>query len=143
MSRLKPERGLVISYGYLWHSEAVAGREEGVKERPVLIVSATPQPEGWRRVVVLAITHAPPADWDLAVEIPGAIRQHLRLDDGRCWIVLGEANVFHWPGPDLGHSGPGGSLVYERVPPNFLEKVRREFAEAVRVGRARAVKRME
>ncbi len=141
MSPVKPGRGLVISYAYLWRSESIAGREEGIKERPVLIVSATPQPEGWERVVVLPITHAPPAGPDLAREIPVAIRRHLRLDDERCWIVVGEANVFHWPGPDLGHSAPGDSLVYERVPPRFFEKVRQEFVTQVRAGRMLAVKR--
>ena len=143
MTPVKPERGLVISYAYLWRSEAIAGREEGIKERPVLIVSATPQPEAWDRVVVLPITHTPPAEPELAREIPATIRQHLRLDDKRCWIALSEANVFHWPGLDLGHSAPGGSLVYERVPPRFLEIVRQGFVVQVRAGRTRVVKRTE
>jgi len=125
----------------IWHSEFAAGREEGVKERPVLIVSAAPQPEGWQRVVVLAITHTPPAEPGLAREVPVVIRRHLRLDDERCWIVLGEANVFQWPGPDLGHSAPGDSLIYERVPPRFCDKLVVEFAALVRAGRARAVQR--
>jgi len=33
-----PELGLVISYAYLWSSEADAGREEGGKDRPCAVV---------------------------------------------------------------------------------------------------------
>jgi len=35
-----PEAGLVISYAYLWHHEHQAGREEGQKDRPSVIVLA-------------------------------------------------------------------------------------------------------
>jgi hypothetical protein len=35
-----PEPGLVISYAYLWHHEHRAGREEGQKDRPSVIVLA-------------------------------------------------------------------------------------------------------
>ncbi len=35
-----PEPGLVISYAYLWHDEHRAGREEGQKDRPSVIVLA-------------------------------------------------------------------------------------------------------
>jgi hypothetical protein len=39
-----PEPGLVISYAYLWHHEHGAGREEGRKDRPSVIVLAA---RGW------------------------------------------------------------------------------------------------
>jgi len=35
-----PEPGLVISYAYLWHREYQAGREEGRKDSPSVIVLA-------------------------------------------------------------------------------------------------------
>jgi len=35
-----PVPGLVIRYSYLWHSEHLAGREEGEKDRPCAIVAA-------------------------------------------------------------------------------------------------------
>jgi len=38
MADLLPEVGLVIRHGYLWWNEARAGREEGVKDRPCVIV---------------------------------------------------------------------------------------------------------
>jgi hypothetical protein len=37
-----PQRGLVISYAYLWHHEHRAGLEEGRKDRPCVIVLAAP-----------------------------------------------------------------------------------------------------
>jgi hypothetical protein len=40
-----PEPGLVISYAYLWHHEHEAGREEGRKDRPSVIVLAVERPE--------------------------------------------------------------------------------------------------
>ena len=49
----EPQPGLVISYSYLWHHEHRAGREEGVKARPCVIIlevqSARWQPRwsGW------------------------------------------------------------------------------------------------
>ena len=38
MSWPVPRPGLVIRYSYLWESEAGAGREEGVKDRPCAII---------------------------------------------------------------------------------------------------------
>jgi hypothetical protein len=55
-----PEPGLVISYAYLWHHEHEAGREEGRKDRPSVIVLAVERPvNDTTVVVVLPITHNP------------------------------------------------------------------------------------
>jgi hypothetical protein len=79
-----PEPGLVISYAYLWHHEHEAGREEGRKDRPSVIVLAVERPAtDTAIVVVLPITHASPAESAAAVEIPGAVKRHLGLDDER------------------------------------------------------------
>jgi hypothetical protein len=51
-------------------------------------------------VVVLPITHSPPADPASAVEIPVAVKRHLGLDAERSWIVVAEGNEFDWPGYD-------------------------------------------
>jgi len=138
---VKPAPGLVISYRFLWHEQRKRGQEEGHKERPCLILGTEREADGSLLIVVLPITHAPPVDPELAKEVPAAVRKHLQLDDERCWIVLGEANIFYWPGMDLCRSAPGDSLVYERVPPRLFEKVRREYLALARAGRARAVKR--
>src|SRR6266581_2662071 len=66
-----PEPGLVISDAYLWHREHQAGREEGRKDRPTVIVLAVErEADGATIVTVLPITHNPPADPASAVRIP-------------------------------------------------------------------------
>ena len=65
-----PEVGLVISYGYLWHYEHQAGREEGRKDRPCVIVLVVRQSDYSTTVVtVLPVTHRQPLDPATAVEI--------------------------------------------------------------------------
>src|ERR1700730_15738065 len=94
-----PEPGLVISYAYLWHYEHEAGRQEGRKDRPSVIVLAVEREDDDTTIVtVLPITHSPPADPADAVEIPTAVKRHLGLDGHRSWIVVNEGNEFVWPG---------------------------------------------
>ena len=71
-----PVPGLVIRYSYLWHSEHLAGREEGEKDRPCAIVAALRPADdaGETRVLVLPVTHSPPAQAALAVEIPAQVK---------------------------------------------------------------------
>ncbi len=95
-----PEPGLVISYACLWHHERQAGQEEGRKDRPSVIVLAVERAAiDTTVVVVLPVTHTPPAD--PAGEIPPAVKRHLGLDDERSWIVVAEGNEFDWPGYDI------------------------------------------
>ena len=66
-----PEPGLLISYAYLWHHEHQAGREEGQKDRPSVIVLAVErEAHGATIVTVLPITHSGPMDPASAVDIP-------------------------------------------------------------------------
>lgn len=53
------------------------------------------------RVTVLPITHTPPEDPSVCVEIPAETKNRLGLDSEPSWIVLSEGNEFMWPGPDL------------------------------------------
>src|SRR6266478_4794388 len=72
-----PKPGLVISYAYLWHREHQAGREEGQKDRPSVIVLAVErEADGATIVTVLPITHSPPADRASAVQIPLPVKRH-------------------------------------------------------------------
>jgi hypothetical protein len=108
-----PEPGLVISYAYLWHHEHEAGQEEERKDRPSVIVLAVERPANDTTVVVvLPITHSPPADPASAVEIPAAVKRHLGLDDERSWIVVAEGNEFDWPGYDLRKIGRSDRYDY-------------------------------
>jgi hypothetical protein len=66
----KPVPGLVIRYSFLWSHEAKAGSEDGSKDRPCAILLATMTRNSEQIVTVLPVTHAPPADERMAVEIP-------------------------------------------------------------------------
>ena len=57
--------------------------------------------EGEMRVYVLHVTRYQTDKDTEAVAIPATVRQRLGLDEERSWIVVTEANVFAWPGPDL------------------------------------------
>jgi hypothetical protein len=73
-----PECGLVISYAYLWRHESERGIEEGRKDRPCAIVlSVSRAGEAFPTVTVAPITHAPPGDPRVAIEIPAPIKRHL------------------------------------------------------------------
>ena len=96
-----PAVGDVIRYAYLWSHESGAGREEGTKDRPAAIVALLRGDDGRDEVVVFPITSSPPTDAAGGVEIPAATRDRLGLQDGPCWVIVTEVNIFVWPGPDL------------------------------------------
>ena len=73
-----PEPGLVINYAYLWRDEYLAGREEGRKDRPsVIILAVRREADGASVVTVLPITHSAPQDPKTAVEIPPRVQEAL------------------------------------------------------------------
>ena len=119
----EPQPGLVISYAYLWSDEADRGLVEGRKDRPCALIVAIEHPEKALRkqVAVVPITHAPPRDPNVAIEIPRRVKEHLGLDGERSWIVLDEFNVFTWPGFDLRPiKDRGGRVDYGFLPPKFF-----------------------
>lgn len=145
MSWPDPRPGLVIRYSYLWRREADAGREEGVKDRPCAIVLALETAAGETTVYALPITHSPPSNPEDAVELPQPTKARLGLDSDRSWIVITEANVFVWPGPDLrflAGQGPESS-VHGMLPPALLSIVKDRFLARAQARRASAVKRTE
>ena len=135
--------GHVLRYSYLWHWQHMQGREEGEKDRPVLVLAlVTTLEDGTPIVRVLPITHSPPAEQSNAMEIPAAVKRRLKLDDDRSWIILTESNRFAWPGPDLrpmdSDSGYIGSL-----PPALFAEVKRRFVKLARAGRHMVAARSE
>lgn len=96
-----PFPGMIVRYSFLWSSEAKAGRTEGRKDRPCVIITAIRRAaDGRLRVRVLPITHVP-SEEARSVAIPPKVKRHLGLDADASWIVLDEANEFFWPGVDL------------------------------------------
>jgi hypothetical protein len=140
-----PQPGLVIRYAYLWRREALAGQEEGGKDRPCAVVLAHKDADGETRVYVLPVTHSPPGQKADAIAIPDAVQRRLRLDGERSWIVISEANVFTWPGPDLRFvpgKGPR-SAAYGFLPPALFRVVRDRFVARARARQAALVRRTE
>jgi hypothetical protein len=135
---------MVIRYAYLWRSEHEQGREEGVKDRPCAVLLAVTDDAGDQKVIVLPITHTPPSNPALAVEIPALTKRRLKLDDERSWIMLNEANRFTWPGPDLRPMpfGDTTKVLYGELPADFFRKVRDQWL-ALSATRRSIVKRTE
>lgn len=127
-----PVPGLVIRYSYLWSRHANAGAEEGDKDRPCAVLLTTQSRSGRDIVTVLPVTHSPPEDDDLAVEIPLATKQRLGLDGERSWVILSEANRFTWPGPDLRRvpGDPDGRVDYGFLPAKLYEIIRDKWLAA-------------
>lgn len=133
-----PRPGLVIRYAFLWREDAARGKEEGDKDRPCAVVLTTRTAHGETVVTVLPITHTPPRNLDLAVEIPAATKARLGLDDDRSWIVVTDANRFIWPGPDLRPRRPGdaSSVAYGLLPAGLFEELRGKLVRAIEARRA-------
>lgn len=140
-----PVPGLVIRYAYLWQAEHQRGQEEGIKDRPCAVILVTTSDEGDQVVTVLPVTHTPPSDPALAVEIPHPTKRRLGLDDERSWIVLTEANRFVWPGPDLRVVNPGdlASVAYGLLPRALFKEVAGKFLEVLKARRAGVIPRTE
>ena len=123
-----PEPGLVIGYAYLWRRERQEGRDEGLKDRPSVIVLAVERDaDGATIVTVLPITHSAPFQPGDAVELPAAIKRHLGLDAERSWVVVSEGNEFLWPGYDLRKVGRQDRYDYGFLPPRFFNQVLAAF----------------
>jgi hypothetical protein len=127
-----PVPGLVIRYAYLWRAEHLRGLEEGVKDRPCAVVLVVEDEDGRPTVTVVPVTHSPPDNASDAIEIPTATKRRLGLDDDRSWIVVSEANVFGWPGPDIrpAVSGRFETVAYGLLPANLFREVRERFLRA-------------
>lgn len=140
-----PVPGLVIRYSYLWASEHARGQEEGVKDRPCAVVLTTADEAGDQVVTVLPISHTPPSNPLLAVEVPAAVKRRLKLDHERSWVVLAEANRFTWPGPDLRPLRPGEaqSVTYGSLPYSLFEDIRLKFIAVLKSQAVSAVPRTE
>jgi hypothetical protein len=142
---LKPERGLVIRYDFLWRNEERAGRQDGSKDRPCAIVlTRDEQPDGSVEVFVCAITHTPPGPDDGAVEIPAKVLQHLGLDVAPSWIKTSEVNAFTWEKDQLPFGmtrTPKDEWSYGFLPPDLYRQMRDRVVAHSRRGRLRQVRR--
>lgn len=144
----EPRVGLVVSYSYLWSEEAEQGLVEGKKDRPCAIILAIeepgPEPTQQKQVAVAPITHSPPRDTNVAIEIPPRVKQHLGLDSERSWVMVNEVNVFRWPGFDLRPIKNGdGRIDYGYLPPKLFDRIIEKFKELESKGKVDRASRDE
>lgn len=133
----------MICYAYLWSHEAERGQEEGLKDRPVVVVVAHRQVEGGTELLVVPITHSAPSRHQDAVEMPAAVKRHLRLDSDRSWIITTEMNRFLWPGPDIRPAPGSDAPLYGAIPERLFEQVRQRVVARAEGHRFRLVRRSE
>jgi len=142
MSFPVPEPGLVISYAYLWHRELAQKHVEGAKNRPCVIILSVERQDDHVAVTVSPITHSPPPEGRVALEIPAAVKRHLGLDSERSWIILDEVNQFAWPGFDLRPiRGKTGRIDYGFLPPKLFARIVSGIREVWRKAQGKSVSR--
>ncbi len=135
---------MVISYTYLWRGEHEEDREEGAKNRPVVVVLAVKNQEGDRIVIVAPITHSAPSSPEDAIEIPTVTKARLGLDSERSWVVVSEVNRFVWPGPDLAPvPGNPRRFDYGFLPPRFFKKVTSQIVDRARARKFKEIRRQD
>jgi len=136
-----PKPGLVVRYDYLWTHEAAAGRGQG-KTRPACLIAATDPEVVPRYVVLLLITHTPPAGDTVGVEIPARVKQVLGLDDPPSWVIVSEHNVDEWPNAGLSPlPGQPGSFSHGFVPPGLFARIKDRFLELAHANKSHSVRR--
>lgn len=135
-----PTPGDVLCYAYLWAREAVQGQEEGLKDRPVVVVLAATDTGSGIKLTVAPITHSAPDGAGDAVEVPLTVKRDLGLDRERSWIVVTEVNSFLWPGPDVRPLADGSSY-YGAIPDWLFLRMREGIGVHAGRGRVRVTKR--
>jgi hypothetical protein len=137
----QPRPGLVFRYDYLWSREAAAGRDQG-KERPACLVAALDSFAAPRFVVILPITHTPPDEDTVGVEIPAKVRRAIGLDEASSWVIVSEHNVDEWPNGGLAPlPGRPGVFSYGFIPPGLFAQVKAAFLELAGKRRSQSVRR--
>lgn len=137
-----PEAADVISYSYLWAREAAEGQEEGLKDRPVVVVLARIAEGEFTRLIVAPITHSK-AESGEGVPVPQAVKRHLGLDDEPSWIVTTEVNQFIWPGPDIRPAKGSDTPLYGAIPAKLFDQVKQQISANHQARQTSVVKRTE
>jgi hypothetical protein len=142
----EPKPGLVVRYDYLWtheylRTDGAAGHDQG-KDRPTCIVAATDSLMRPRHVVLLPITHAPPAGGTVGVEVPAKVKQAIGLDDAPSRVIVSEHNIDEWPNAGLSPvPGKPGVFAYGFIPPGLFKQIKAGFLELARQKKTEAVRR--
>lgn len=139
----EPQVGQIVDHHFLWTEEQAAGRVEGRKARPCLIIAVEQRKRATPRVTVLAVTSQSPRAGTTAIAVPDDVKVRIGLARARpAWVVIDDANFFAWPGYDLVPQ-PGGGFVRGVVTRGFFQLVRNAVLAAHSHGRPRRVERDE
>ncbi|HWA91145.1 MAG TPA: type II toxin-antitoxin system PemK/MazF family toxin [Rhizomicrobium sp.] len=119
-----PKVGQIVRHHFLWSEEKAAGRAEGAKARPCIIIAVESRSSNDApRVTVLPVTSQAPRSDAAAVAVPDGLKARIELDPGRpAWVVIDQANVFTWPGFDLVPSS-NGNFIRGMVTSGFFEQI--------------------
>jgi|7_EtaG_2_1085326.scaffolds.fasta_scaffold152851_1 hypothetical protein len=110
-----PKVGDILHYVYLFTHEQ-AGREEGIKTRPVMVVAVQGQ-----RVFTLAITTKNDKSGK-TLQIPDIVADRAGLARSTS-IVIDQYNHFTWLGYDIRPVTAEPSYVTGRMPPGFTNTI--------------------
>jgi hypothetical protein len=95
-----------------------------------------------RFVVILPITHTPPAGDTVGVEFPARVRQAIGLDDAPSWVVVSEHNIDEWPNAGLAPvPGRPGVFSYGFIPPGLFAQIKTKFLELTQRRRGTGIRR--
>lgn len=111
-----PKVGHVLRYVYLFAEEQKAGRDEGVKERFVVVVAV----DG-KRYSVAAITTKGEGRAN-ALPLPGLVASAAGVSANSS-VVVDEINIFTWPGFDIRPLMKAKGYIAGRFPPGFTDTV--------------------
>ena len=136
-----PKPGLVVRYDYLWTHEAAAGLDQG-KTRPTCLIAATDPAARPRYVVLLPITHTPPAGDSVGIEIAARVKEALGLDDTPSWVIVSEHNIDEWPNAGLSPlPGQPSVFSYGFIPPGLFAQIKARFLELAHAKQSHGVRR--
>jgi hypothetical protein len=126
----------------LWADEADKGQEEGLKDRPVVVVIARIAKGDRTELLVAPVTHSQPASGE-GIEVPAPVKRHLGLDRERSWIIATELNRFIWPGPDIRVTANGESPYYGEIPAKLFDQLKDAILKNRDASRVRIPNRTE
>jgi hypothetical protein len=90
----EPQVGQIVDHYFLWFDEQAAGRIEGRKSRPCLIIAIEQRKNAAPRVTVLPITSQEPRPGTIALAVPDDVKGRTGLSRTRpAWVIIDDANV--------------------------------------------------
>ncbi len=124
-----PELGLIVYYSYVFHGRSRNIGNAG-KNRPCLIVAVFPDPDDPLKtgLLLLPITHSPPAAEEVGVELTADAKFAAGLDGRPQWLLVSQGNRDTWPEDIAALPNRPGDFAYGFLPPRTFKSVQMQFA---------------